>query len=219
MAYRGKLCLRPKRANWKTVLVLIQLKDREFTADKRDVNFLTRGNICRYTIGVSSWKMVYKRVKGWTSRRKLPVYNFVEHTPGLVTRLVRTSCIQGNTSLLAWHSHVTKKIMLQGGGGGGVKWHPRSTLYKIQNLNFSTSWRGDKICEIFNDIFTGDLSLQHVPSFQFTNCSSKLSSPRDWAKSGAYIIKTSLFSRKFCSRKNVRSFYKEDHQQLPALNR
>ena len=31
------------------VLVLIQLKYREFTAVKRDVNFLTRGNICPWT--------------------------------------------------------------------------------------------------------------------------------------------------------------------------
>ena len=51
-------------------------KDSAFTAVKRDSNFVAeRDNICQKT--VNEWvpflsKMVYKRVRDWTSRRSLP---------------------------------------------------------------------------------------------------------------------------------------------------
>ena len=39
--------------------------------------------IRRYTKGVPfSWKMVYKRVRGWTLGRNLPAWKFVEYPPG-----------------------------------------------------------------------------------------------------------------------------------------
>ena len=58
------------------------IKDSAFTAVKRDANFSTRyvkgvpfvNSI--YTKGIPfSWKMVYKRVRGWTSGLEPPLVN------------------------------------------------------------------------------------------------------------------------------------------------
>ena len=46
----------------------------------------------RYTKGVPFLsKIVYKRVRGWTSRRSLPVQKFVECPPGGLERLNSTA--------------------------------------------------------------------------------------------------------------------------------
>ena len=55
--------------------------------------------IRRYKKGVPfSWKMVYKRVRGWTSGRSLPAWKFVEYPPGAcVASVSETSSCYINT--------------------------------------------------------------------------------------------------------------------------
>ena len=65
------------------------LKDSAFTSVKRDAKFSTRYVKGvpffnrRYTKGVPFlWKMLHKRVRGWTFGRSLVILNLVEYPPG-----------------------------------------------------------------------------------------------------------------------------------------
>ena len=71
-----------------------------------------KGTICQWKVyeGTFFVKLVYKRVKGWTSRRSLPVYTFVEYPPGFQA-----------FRMMSRERDSKSGERVGGGGGGGLE--------------------------------------------------------------------------------------------------